>query len=314
MRFLFFRLPGYLLFTALVLAGVQALHSDDMQRTFPAAGSFVEVDGLSFHVLRQGQGSPVLLLHGCPGFADDFRLTGDGGPGVFELLAVDHDVIAIDRVGYGYTDGGDDGVLGLFGQADLLPGLLAALGVDSAVLVGHSYGASLALATAVRHPEVVDGMLLLGGAVYGDGVEPGFLEHLAAAPVLGPLVSRSLAPLLGPLVEEGLAEAFAPDPIPPGYAGRFAIHLARPGPMVQRAHEIMGLAPALDAIAPAYRGIKVPVTIVVGGEDARALANNRRLAENLAQAKYVELPGIGHEIPHLRAREVADEVRGLLGR
>ena len=128
MRFLFFRLPGYLLFTALVLVGVQALHSDDMQRTFPAAGSFVEVDGLNFHVLRQVQGSPVLLLHGSPGFADDFRLTGDGGPGVFELLAVDHDVIAIDRVGYGYTDGGNDGALGLFGQADLLPGLLAALG------------------------------------------------------------------------------------------------------------------------------------------------------------------------------------------
>jgi pimeloyl-ACP methyl ester carboxylesterase len=76
----------------------------------------------------------------------------------------------------------------------------------------------------------------------------------------------------------------------------------------------MGLAPALDAIAPAYRGIKVPVTIVVGGEDASALANNRRLAENLTQAKYVELPGIGHEIPHLRARRVADEVRALLGR
>ncbi len=128
MRFLFFRLPGYLLFTALVLVGVQALHSDDMQRTFPAAGSFVAVDGLNFQVLRQGQGSPVLLLHGSPGFADDFRLTGDGGPGVFELLVVDHDVIAIDRVGYGYTDGGNDGALGLFGQADLLPGLLAALG------------------------------------------------------------------------------------------------------------------------------------------------------------------------------------------
>lgn len=313
MRFLFFRLPGYLLFVGLLLVGVQALHGDDLQNTFPPTGEFVEVDGLRVHVLRQGEGVPVLLLHGCPGFAEDYRLTSDGSPGVFDLLAVDHDVVAIDRTGYGYSDAHPGGGSGLFEQADLVPGLLDALGMDSALIVGHSYGASLALATAVRHPDKVDGMVLLGGAVYGEGIEPGFLEHLASTPFVGPLASRALAPVIGPLVAEGLAEAFAPDSVPLGYTGRFAVYLARPGPMMQRAHEVTGLVQALDAISPAYRDIKSPVTIMIGSEDEKALANNRRLAENLEQAKYVELPGIGHEIPHLRARMVVDEIRLMTG-
>ncbi|MFQ5478784.1 MAG: alpha/beta fold hydrolase [Candidatus Binatia bacterium] len=309
-----FRLPAYLFFSGLLLVGVQWVQDGQLAATFPPTGGFVEVDGLKLHYQRAGSGPAVLLLHGCPGFLGDYQWTGDGGISVFEDLALDHTVVAIDRPGYGWSDNYDDRLTGLEEQADLIPDLLAGLGMARATLVGHSYGASLALATVVRHPESVEGLVLLGGAVYADGIEPGLLERIAALPGLGALFSRSVAPVLAPMVKAGLSEAFAPDEIPPGYEGRFTMYLARPRPLTQRATEIVGLREALRVIEPSYHAIDVPTTIIVGAmDDPSTVENNRRLADTVDDARILVIENLGHEVAHLRPALVSGEVRRITG-
>ena len=78
-----------------------------IERHYPPAGRFVEVDGGRLHVLELGaenDGVPIVLLHGASGNLQDMRL------GLGERLAAQHRVILIDRPGHGWSArfGGDE--------------------------------------------------------------------------------------------------------------------------------------------------------------------------------------------------------------
>ncbi|HEY2571206.1 MAG TPA: alpha/beta hydrolase, partial [Solirubrobacteraceae bacterium] len=101
-------------------------------------GSFVRVAGMRIHYLeRPGSGTPVVLIHGLPGTAEDFNA-------VTPLLA-GHRTIAIDRPGFGYSS---NGYVKFGRQIKVLAALLRQLHVARPILVGHSYGGTLALGFA----------------------------------------------------------------------------------------------------------------------------------------------------------------------
>lgn len=94
--------------------------------------------------LRAGQGAPVVLIHGVGMNADVWR------PQV-RVLAAHHDVISMDMPGHGEsTLPPDPARLEDYGEA--VVGLLDALGIQRAALVGHSMGALVAMQVALRHP------------------------------------------------------------------------------------------------------------------------------------------------------------------
>src|SRR5690242_14275501 len=120
-------------------------------------GSFVTVDGVRIHYLeRTGGGTPIVLIHGLPGTAEDWNE-------VTPLLA-GRRTIAIDRPGFGYSG---DGYLKFDRQLEVIDALLRRLGVRRPVLVGHSYGGTVALAFAERHPNEVSGLVLVDAAAAG---------------------------------------------------------------------------------------------------------------------------------------------------
>src|SRR5471030_3035714 len=93
-------------------------------------GSFAQVGNLRIHYIEHpGSGTPVVLIHGLPGTAQDFD-------SVTRLLA-GHRTIAIDRPGFGYSSGG---YVSFDRQLAAIDGLMRQLHVGRAILVGHSYG------------------------------------------------------------------------------------------------------------------------------------------------------------------------------
>jgi len=177
-----------------------------VEREYPPAGRFITVNGIRLHYIERGEGPPVVLLHGNMVTAEDFDTSG-----VLDLVATQHRVIAFDRPGFGYSDRPHGSPWGAGAQADLLRDALVVLGIKRAIVLGHSWGAAVALALALNHPDAVGGLVLLSGYYYPSLRADVLLSSPAAIPILGDLLRYSISPLLGrllqPLVLKGMFAA-----------------------------------------------------------------------------------------------------------
>ena len=115
------------------------------------------VDGNELHYVRRGQGPPVLLLHGWPGFWYDWRR-------IVRPLSADADVLAPDFRGFGGSPlpaGPAEQTSGEGPLANDLGRLLDDLGIRDSIVVGFDVGAAVAQRLARRRPELVAALVLL---------------------------------------------------------------------------------------------------------------------------------------------------------
>ena len=122
-----------------------------------AADRFVEVDGVRVRYRMKGAGTPLVMLHGFASSLVTWRKN-------FDDLARDHQVIALDLKGWGLSDKPKDSDYSLAAQADLVRGVLRALNIERAIIVGHSMGGATAMHFAVRHPAATRGLVLVASA------------------------------------------------------------------------------------------------------------------------------------------------------
>ncbi|MBS0389605.1 MAG: alpha/beta fold hydrolase [Proteobacteria bacterium] len=116
-----------------------------------------------------GDKSPVLLIHGSgPGVSAwaNWRL-------VMPALAEQARVIAPDMAGFGYTERPEGFSYTMDAWVRQAVGLLDALGIAKTDLVGNSFGGALALALAIRHPERVRRLVLMGSVGVPFAITPG---------------------------------------------------------------------------------------------------------------------------------------------
>ncbi|MFF7725086.1 alpha/beta fold hydrolase [Streptomyces sp. NPDC008001] len=119
----------------------------------PVEHRFVEVNGVRLHIAERGRGPLVVLLHGFPECWYSWR--HQFGP----LAEAGYRVVAVDQRGYGRSEQPDDiGAYSLLHLAGDVIGLIHALGEDSAVVVGHDWGAPVAWTTALLRPDVIRGV------------------------------------------------------------------------------------------------------------------------------------------------------------
>ncbi len=133
----------------------------------------VTIHGHNVVYRRGGAGEAVLLVHGLAGSSRTWK-------DVMPALAHTHDVIAPDLLGHGST-ARPMGDYSLGAHASGLRDLLVMLGVESATIVGHSFGGGVAMQLAYQHPEVCDRLVLVGSG--GLGREVSWLLRLAALPL-----------------------------------------------------------------------------------------------------------------------------------
>ncbi|RLV04547.1 epoxide hydrolase [Streptomyces griseocarneus] len=137
---------------------------------------FVEVNGVRLHIAEQGDGPLVLLLHGFPECWYSWR--HQFGP----LAEAGYRVVAPDQRGYARSERPEDvaaySMMHLTGD---VVALIRALGADSAVVVGHDWGAPVAWTTARLRPDLVRGVAGLSVPPTPRGRAPRPLQALRAA-------------------------------------------------------------------------------------------------------------------------------------
>jgi len=132
------------------------------------ARTFV-VGGLRFHVEDEGEGRPVLLLHGFPDTARLWRHQ------IAALTAAGHRCIAPDLRGRGRTESPPNvGDYALAHMVADVTGILDQVGIERADLVGHDWGAALAWLVASLAPDRVDRLVVLSVGFPGAAGRPKF--------------------------------------------------------------------------------------------------------------------------------------------
>jgi pimeloyl-ACP methyl ester carboxylesterase len=117
----------------------------------------VEANGLQIFYEEQGQGPPVVLLHGG-------SLTHRSWQWFAPEAAMKYRVIALDSRGHGQTDN-PSGRFSYDLMADDTAAFIAALKLDKPVVIGYSDGGMTALTLAIRHPDVAKA-IVVGGATH----------------------------------------------------------------------------------------------------------------------------------------------------
>jgi pimeloyl-ACP methyl ester carboxylesterase len=287
-----------------------------VEAAHPPAGPFVAVTGGRLATLQDGPpgGPPIVLLHGASANASD-PMEGVGR----RLAARGFRVIAFDRPGFGWSDriegaeAADPSV-----QARLIAEALEHMGVGPALVFGHSWAGSLALALALDHPERVSALTLAAPVAMPmpDRLpDLPWYWKLAVKPPVAWLLSRTIGP---PLAQHFLPEAarrvFQPQAANPDYPQLARADLVlRPGTLLANVQDLLGLSRALAGQSPRYGTIRVPTLVISGEADpiVRSESQAVPLARAIPGARLVLLPGIGHMLQYVAAERVVDEVTRL---
>ena len=277
-------------------------------RAAPGA-SVVTVEGVPIRMVRMGRGRPICLIHGASGNLADmtFRL----GP----ALAGSFEVIAIDRPGHGMRGTPEGGGVRIGAQAALLRGALARIGVERPIVVGHSYGGSVALAWAVDAPETMSALALLAAPSQTWEGGLGLMVDLLASPVTGPALARSFSHLVTRgFAEKTLAGVFAPQAAPPGYLDHLGLDLVlRPASLRENARQLDTLKEELRPLIPFYPGLAMPIELVHGEADRTVglEIHSALFAQQVPHARLTRLPGVGHMLHQVATAEVVARVEAL---
>jgi pimeloyl-ACP methyl ester carboxylesterase len=253
----------------------------------------VFVDGLRIHAVASGQGDPtVVLLHG-------FGLSCVTWHAVGPALAQDRRVVAFDRIGFGQSDrpleARHPNAYGMEMAVRSTLGVMDALGLPEAVLVGSSAGGAVAVATALASPERIKAIALVDAPLS----QPVGLRVLRLACRL-PGARRALALALG--AGRGIY----------GAAIRAAWHENEGlAPEVAESHRLEWFAPAWEhalveltaADFPHDLEVRLPQltapALVVTGDRDRFVRPERSsaVAQKLPNALFVKIDSCGH-LPH----------------
>lgn len=141
-------------------------------------GQFLDVNEATLYVIDRGEtdAPAVMLLHGFGGSTFSWRYT------IEPLVEAGYRVIAFDRPPYGLADKGTDIDYSSENYVELTAGLMDALDIESATLVGHSAGGGVITNFWLTYPERVDALVLVAGAVRTENVETFAPETEASEP------------------------------------------------------------------------------------------------------------------------------------
>lgn len=271
----------------------------------PAGRRVVLTDGTGLNVLVSGQGRPVVMVHGLPGSAYDWRETSAA------LAAIGMRAIAVDRVGYGRSDPRTSGAYTPKSNAAELLDLLEAMELHDVTVVGWSYGGSTAMTAAMSQPERIRRLVLVGtGGPDSDDAQPSEISVLMRFFYSDAVLRwRAAIPPLSVLLMKALSnEAFSEGSQPEWWLDGLRANFSRRDTVIAFREEMFEITPDNLRDFDLSR-IQIPTLLLHGDDDRLApIAISQYLSRRIAGAKLIEYPGASHMLPVTHAKAIAKEI------
>ena len=257
-----------LLGLALLVALVQwraARHEARAEASHPPEGEIIDVDGLPVHAKVIGNGPDLVLIHGASGNLRDFTFD------FAQRLSDRYRVIMFDRPGMGYTARlpGARGAWNPRGespqeQAALLQKAADKLGVESPIVLGHSFGGAVALAWGVQRPKDTAALVLVSAVSEPWPGGLGWIYNLSASGLGGALFVPTVTAFVpDSVVQSSIESIFAPQPAPDGYADHIGTGLTlRRRASRANAQQVHQLRPHVVEMAKLYILPQLGITLL----------------------------------------------------
>lgn len=277
------------------------------------ASRFAEIEGVTYHYLDSGPPDAdcaIVLLHGFGASSFSWR---EVYPGLSDRCRT----VVIDRPPFGLTERplppySDGNPYSPQTSAEHVVKLMDRLGIDTAVLVGHSAGAPVAVKAATTFPQRVEALVLEAPAVYETRGTPGFVSALLRSPQMrriGPLLVRRIA---GPNADDFIRSAYHPSfEVTPGVIAGYRLPL-KASDWDKGLWELVA-APREESSADLLGELNLPTLVMAGRQDTFVpFGNSRRVAEEVQGAGFLAYDDTGH-LPHEERPEqfVTDVLRFL---
>lgn len=271
----------------------------------PPVGKFISVDGVRLHYIEHGSGEPLVLLHGNGSMIQDFESSG-----LIDLAAQNFRVVVFDRPGFGHSNRPRNVIWTPEAQAQLIKRALDQLDVSHAIL-GHSWGASVAVAMGLKFPEMIRGLVLASGYYYPTLRPDVVAMSTPAIPGVGDVLGNTLSPIISRLMWPlMISNIFSPAEVPKKFE-RFPKEMAlRPSQLRASAAESGLMTPDAFHFRDRYRDLKMPVVIIAGENDKLVNTDEQsaRLHSEISQSKFHRIAAAGHMIHQTGTRQVMSAI------
>ncbi|MBO9566210.1 MAG: alpha/beta hydrolase [Niastella sp.] len=225
-----------------------------------SAGNYATVNGLKMYYEVHGKGFPLVLIHGGG------STIGTTWGRVLPELAKSHKVIAVEMQAHGHT-ADIDRPLSFEQDADDIAALLKHLKIDKADIFGFSNGASTTLEVAIRHPQLVNKIIVASTFYKRSGAQPWFFDMMANASF---------------------------ETMPQVYKDAFlAINPDKDALFAMFKRDATRMQNFKDIEEEAIRNIKVPTLIISGDKDVNTLEHAVEMSRQIEYASLAIFPG-GH--------------------
>jgi len=284
----------------ILLAGLCALtlwraHAREARalRDHPPTGQFVTVNGLRVHVQVTGSGPDLILIHGASGNLRDFTFA------LMDRLTPRYRVLAFDRPGLGHSDPLPGGEASVAAQVAVMKAAADQLGARRPLLVGQSFGGTVAMAWALDHPAAGLVMISAPSLPWPGGLD---ITYRLTETALGRALIVPLAAAWVPqgYVARAIDGVFAPQEAPRGYLAHLGLDLTlRARALAANVQQINTLRPQVVRMEPRLPALTLPIELVHGDADTIVplTIHSLPLSQRLPNAHLTVLPGVGH-MPH----------------
>ena len=272
----------------------------------PPIGCFVEIEGVRLHYVERGRGQPLVLLHGNGMMIQDFLASE------FVAMAAHHyRVIVFDRPGFGYSERPRTTVWTPDAQADLIHAALDQIGIRNYLVLGHSWGASVALALGLNYPDAVRGLILEGGYFYPSLRADAVMMAGPSVPVLGDIMRYTISQVINRMMWPAMRrQMFSPAPVAPTFAAFPSEMMMRPSQIRAGSAEAVLMVPDAASVKRRYGQLAMPIALVAGQGDRVIDTDSqaRRFHRENPRSTLHVVEGCGHMVHHTAPRRVMSAV------
>ena len=270
-------------------------------REYQGLQKVVELGDYFMSFIDEGEGEPVVLLHGIPTWGYLWERW-------IETLSPSRRVLIPDLMGFGFSDRSDRFDRSIARQAEAIDAWMDQLGIQNAAIVGHDIGGGVALRLATLYPERVSKLCLLNSICYDSWPVEMMLQlgHPEAR-------RRMSAGTAVTMLKQGLKMGFATSPADDTLNGLLAPYSTEVGKL-----SLIRNAAALNTnltaeLSPLLSGISAPTLILWGEDDKFQLVEyGERLASDIPDARLVRIPEARHFVMLDQHHAVAKHVSAFV--
>jgi pimeloyl-ACP methyl ester carboxylesterase len=282
----------YIILVAIVLLVKGAVYSDisveELKKEYANEHSkFIEIDGMQVHYRDEGQGSPIVLIHGT---ASSLHTWNDWTA----ALKKDHRVIRMDLPAFGITGPNKNADYSIKSYTQFLHQFMMKINVDTFHLVGNSLGGNIAWNYAAEYPEEIEKLILVDASGLPTNKPQPAIFKMAKTPFLSSLFLYVTPKFF---IKKNMEEVYGDsskltDELVTRYH-KMALRIGNRQAFIDRAKIDFKLG--VEANSEKLKSVKTPTLLIWGAQDSWIpLDNGRRMDNLIPNSKLVILENSGH--------------------